>query len=66
MRREIRYDRVDINLLDDVITITRRLIAFDDDDSEIGARTIYEVLKPGDDVSSQPLKIRKLTVALWT
>lgn len=66
MRKTTAIDMVHITMVDKFIEIRTKTTAIDDDETVIGERYNVVILKPGDDVSGQPLLIRKLSVALWT
>lgn len=55
-----------IILEDGVIQVRQVKRAFDDDGSLLGQRFNRFILEPGDNVSAQPLRIQRITQAVWT
>jgi predicted metal-dependent HD superfamily phosphohydrolase len=56
-----------ITILEDgVIQVRKTKRAFDDDGSLLGERHHRYVLEPGDDVSTQPQRLQRITQAVWT
>lgn len=56
-----------ITIQDDGLILLRDVLrAFDDDGTLIGQRNHRSVLEPGDDVSTQPQKIQRVTQIFWT
>lgn len=62
--KQVVIDKIEI-LEDGVFQIRMDVRALDDDGSLIGHRYNRQLLVPGQDVTNQPLKIRRLTAIIW-
>jgi len=58
-------DKIEI-LEDGVFQIREAIRVFDDDGSLIGERYNRTILVPGQDVSNWPLRLQKISNAVWT